>query len=167
MLAPDGLGMWNKCKMLTNDSQQAPLEMPQNVTRMDRWRDWAVTKATTSCPSERHKHHWEFWRTGHTSQWLAAAVVLMTTESRGSQNHRYISHWAANQGLLPQTAQYKGRDALHVHYLWTGQRFCLLVCVLDLFGKLQLLPAQSLFSTISPTPRHCCSPSRTRLPFRL
>lgn len=104
---------------------QAPLETWQNPSRADRRRGGAVTKVTTSCPALL-KAHWVCWKSGHTSQWLAAAAVPTTTEDRHSRRGRCIRGWAANQEPSAWTTWQQWQDNHRVHYWRSGHMFCLI-----------------------------------------
>jgi len=139
----------------------------RNVSRMDLQNGWAVTKVTISCPSD--KPHWTCWKSGHTPQWLAAAVVLMTRKDKDNLNRHYISGVAANQQPSALTPYQKGQDSNHVRHLRSGRTVWLPLTTPEGWGRpISLTPRPpSLYMSLTPKPHSSASkapPPRVQMP---
>lgn len=118
-------GACDQCRVFNDIFFQVPLETWQSPSCADHRRGGAVAKVTASCPSLL-KPHWVCWKSGHTSQWLAAAAVPTTTEHRHGRCRRYIRDWAANQEPSAWTTWQQWQDTQRVRYWRSGHVFCLL-----------------------------------------
>lgn len=151
--------------MLMNGFSKAPLETCQNVSHMDHLRGWAVTKVTTSCPSDLRQPYWMVWNAGHTPQWLVAAVALMTREEKDNCSLHYMRDWMTSQQPLVWTTWQKGQDTLCVRYLMSGRMVCLPFPALDLWGTPTILSRHPLLFCIMTLKPH--KSPRKSLPTRL